>query len=184
MIQSQQITPGMILKIRSKFYRVESCVKVTTAKGNPFVKTKLCHMETQKISEKNFKLGQLVEEASLDEKDLEYLYPEDKNHVFLDTQGLETTLVPQNVVGEKTRYLKEGVEVKAAFFGDAIFSVELPQFLEFMVIEAEESPEALISNEPKSVVLETGAKIMAPPFIEVGDIIKIDTTTHEYVQRV
>ena len=87
-------------------------------------------------------------------------------------------------MGNKVNYLKEGIELKAFFYGDTIFSVELPQFLELMVTKTQTDEEIMTANGTKIAILETGAKIDVPPFIETGDIIKVDTKTDEYIQRV
>lgn len=182
MTTANQITPGMTLNIDGNIFRVESSVKVTVAKGNPFIKTKLRNLITEEIVERNFKLDQIVQEVSLLERTLEFLYPEGKEYLFLDIGNLENVLVPANVLSEKVHYLKEGIEVKAMFYGDTIFGVELPQFLEIMVVKTEGAPSG--TSTTKSAVLETGAKVDVPLFIESGDVIKVDTHVGEYVQRV
>lgn len=183
MVASNQITPGMILSVSGKLYRVESTVKVTVPKGTPFIKTKLKDLTTNQVVEKNFKIGQSVSDVPLVERHLEYLYLEGKNYLFLDIKNLDKVFVPMNVIGEKVNYLKEGVDIIASFYGDIVFSVELPQFLELMVskIEAEKGKGGAGS---RIAVLETGASVHVPPFIDVGDIIKVDTKTDEYIQRV
>jgi elongation factor P len=185
MTMSNQITPGMILTVDGKVYRVESAVKVTVAKGVPFIKTKLKNLKNEDVVEKNFKLNQPVEEVYLTERRLEFLYLEGKDYLFLDIGNLEEVLVPANVIGDKVNYLKEGIEIKAMFYADSIFSVELPQFLELMVVKTEQSDSAAsVANATKIAILETGAKIDVPMFVETGDIIKVDTHTNEYIQRV
>ncbi len=185
MVTSNQINPGMIISIGKKLFRVESSVKVTVPKGAPFVKTKLCDLESDKIIEKNFKLNQEITEVSLNERPIEFLYKEGKEYLFFDVATLDQILVPAAVVGEKINLLKEGIEVMAAFYGDTVFSIELPQFLEVMVSATEGDQElSPLSNATKIAVLETGAKVEVPPFVESGDIIKLDTKTNEYVQRV
>lgn len=185
MVSSNQIAPGMILSVDKKLYRVESSVKVTLAKGQPFIKTKLRDLSTNKESEKNFKLGQDVNEVSLEERKLEYLYLEGKSYLFLDIGNLEQVLVPANVIGDNANFLKEGIELDATFYGETIFSVELPQFLELMVSKADSVEEgAAMANTTKQIVLETGATVDVPPFIEAGDVIKVDTRSSEYIQRV
>ncbi len=109
---------------------------------------------------------------------LEYLYLEGKNYCFLDVGNLDQVSVAPDIVGEKANFLKEGVELEATFYGDRVFSVELPQFLELMVAKSEGGGQA------KQAVLETGAGVEVPPFIEAGDVIKVDTRTNEYIQRV
>jgi elongation factor P len=186
MVVSNQISPGMTISINKKLFRVESSVKVTVPKGTPFIKTKLRELATNKVIEKNFNLNQEVQDVALEERDLEYLYVEGKDYLFLDFKNLDQVLIPAAVVGENTNYLKEGTVVKASFFGESPFSVELPQFLELMVSsdESEGKDTNILANATKTIVLETGAKVEVPPFIEVGDIIKIDTKSNEYIQRV
>lgn len=185
MTTSNQITPGMTISLAGKLYRVESSVKVTVAKGTPFIKTKLQNLVTNEIIEKNFKVDQEIKGVSLQERRLEFLYVEGKKYLFLDIGKLDHVLVPSDIVGIKAEYLKEGVEVKASFYGDTIFSIDLPQFLEIMVVSTEDNKDDVpVSDATKIAVLETGAKIGVPPFIEIGDIIKVDTKTNDYIQRV
>jgi len=186
MVASNQITPGMILSITDKLYRVESVVKVTVAKGgSPFIKTKLRSLDGEKVVEKNFKVGQEVSDVTLEERKLEFLYLEGKNYLFLDAGNLEQVSVPPEVIGDKVNFLKEGIELQATFYGNTIFSVELPQFLELMVAKADSAAEAgSMANATKKAVLETGAEIDVPRFIEPGDVIKVDTRNKEYIQRV
>lgn len=185
MVASQQIVPGMTLSLDNKLYRVESVVKVTVAKGQPFIKTSLRDLATDQIVEKNFKVGQEVADVQLEERVLEFLYLEGKHYLFLDVGNLEQVLVSPEVIGENVNFLKEGIEIQANFYGNTIFSVELPQFLELMVSKTgDASDKEALSNSLKDAVLETGATIKVPPFIESGDVIKVDTRSREYIQRV
>lgn len=181
MVMSSQLTPGMTLSISDKLYRVESCIKVSIPKGTPFMKAKLRDFETNAVVEKNFKLNQVVNDVVLAERKLEFLYVEGKDYLFLDVSTLNQVLIPSHIIADKVSYLKEGVDVKASFYGTTLFSVELPQFLELMVSKIENDSGG--GNGTRRCRLETGAEIEVPSFIEVGDIIKIDTKTDEYIQR-
>jgi len=182
---SNQITPGIMISVSGKIYRVESAVKVAMPKGTPFIKTKLKDIMTDEVSEKNFKEGQAVQEVTLDEHALEFLYLEGKDYLFLDIGTLEKVLVPKKIIGDKVNYIKEGIEVKAMFYGDSIFSVELPQFLELQVVKTETTEKSShMANATKLAYMETGAQIEVPLFIESGDILKVDTLANEYIQRV
>jgi len=141
MVTTQQITPGMTLSVEGVLYRVESAVKVTVVKGQPFIKTKLRELITDKVIEKNFKVGQEVKDVTLEEKRLEYLYLEEKDYLFLDIGTLEKVLVSPEIIGDKVKFLKVGTELEASFYGDMIFSVELPPFLELMVTKVEPTHE-------------------------------------------
>lgn len=182
---SNQITPGMTIILDKKIYRVESALKVTVTKGTPFIKTKLRDLSSDEVIEKNFKLDQEIKEVSLEERNLEFLYPEEKKYLFLDIGNLEQVLIPMDVLGDKINYLKEGILVKARFYGSSVFSIELPPFLELMIVKTETGQDKLsVSTSTKAAILETGAKVEVPLFVETGDIIKVDTQKQEYIQRV
>ena len=182
-LTSNHMTPGIMISLDKRIYRVESTVKVTVPKGPLFIKTKLKDLLTQEVIEKNFKEGQVIDEVYLEEHTLEFLYGEGKDYLFLDVSTLENVLVPKEIIKDKINFIKEGIEVKAMFYANQIFSVELPQFLELMVVKAEGAAVSQVSNSTKTAVLETGAHIEVPLFIETGDIVKVDTTTNEFIQR-
>src|SRR5579872_4132834 len=107
MLNSNNLAPGVTVSVDGKIYRVESCVKVTVAKGTPFIKTKLRNLVDDSTLEKNFKPDQMVQEVSLIERSLEFLYPEGKEYLFLDVGNLEQVFVPSPVLSDKVHYLKE-----------------------------------------------------------------------------
>ena len=175
----------MTIQVGKYIYRVESAVKVSAPKGAPFIKAKLRTLTGDKEVEKTFKLDQEVTEVSLAEKRLEYLYDEEKEHLFLDIDELEEIAVDADVVGDKIAFLKEGIQVKAMLYGVAVFSIELPQFLELMVMKVEPMPAKMASTDAgKIALLETGARVEVPLFIETGDVVKVDTHLGEFVQRI
>ena len=186
MTTSNQLSEGMAISLDDKFFNVESSIKVSASKGNPFVKVKLRDLTTQKIVEKTFKQNQEIIEVTLKERCLEFLYPEKKGFLFLDVNNLEQIFIPTEIILEKVNYLKEGISLTAFCSKNIVFSVELPQFLEIMVGEIEDLKEnqSTVANMGRLAILETGAKIEVPLFIEVGDIIKVDTYTGEFTQRV
>ncbi len=185
MVASNQISPGMTIELEGKVYLIESAVKVTVSQGVPFIKTKLKSLVSGRIKEKNFKLDQEIKEVALSEKRLEFLYIEGRNYLFLDIENLDHVEISSTIIGDKANYLKEGIEVKAKFYGDQVFAMELPQFLELMVMNTEISEAPMhIANATKIAILETGAKIEVPLFVEGGDIVKVDTHANEFIQRV
>lgn len=182
---SNQMTPGIVISLNGKIYRVESAVKVSVPKGIPFIKTKLRDLTSDEVVEKSFKEGQAVQEIALDERNLEFLYAEGTGYLFLDTGNLEMILVPQQIIGDKISYIKEGVEVRAMLYGSSIFSIQLPPFLELMVVKTEAGDKpAQVANAMKIAFLETGARLEVPLFVETGDVVKVDTTTNSYIQRI
>lgn len=187
MVASSQLSPGMVIKIGRELMRVESAVKVSAGGAQPYMKVKLIMIPGEEMTERKLKLDQEVEEVTLKEKVLEFLYPEGKKFLFLDIDLLDQVVVEGEVVAERKEYLKEGVQVKASAWGTTIFAIELPQFLELMVVKIQE-PTAKQRQKNAAVerfaTIETGAIIEVPPFIESGDVIKVDTRTGEFIQRV
>lgn len=182
---ASQLNPGMTVSVDGELYRVESSVKVATGKANPFIKAKLRGVFNDEVVEKNFKPNQQVDEVALAERTLEYLYLEGKEYVFLDVDELEMVRISPEVVGEMINFLKEGTQISATLYGTTVSSLELPAFLELMVATTEEAEPSTVpmTNVSKIAVLETGARVEVPPFVEAGDIIKV-ARTGEYIQRV
>ncbi len=179
MVVASQLMPGMTIAIGKKIYKVEQAIKVSGAsKTAPFTKVKMQDLDSQEVIEKTFKPTQELDEVSLEEHRLEFLYVEGDFCIFLDTNTLELVQVPYAVAGSKLNYLKEGIEVKALCYKNIAFSIVLPQFLELMVSSIESR------GDSKIATLETGAKIEIPLFIDIGDIIKVDPDLEEYIQRV
>lgn len=185
MVQSNQVTPGMVLSIDGELLRVDSNVKVTLPKGAPFMKARLAHLRTGEVLEKNFKLNQELEEVQLKKCSLEFLYVEKDQFLFLDIDTLDQVFVPEKVVEKQVNFLKEAVVVRATFYGDQVFNLELPQFLELMVTDTQtiENGEEMTGLN-KLATLETGAQVRIPPFVASGDVIKVDTRSYEFIQRV
>ncbi len=185
MTVSNQLVPGTTIALDGGLYRVETSVKVQAPKGQPFIKATLRELRTDELTERNFTLDQKLDEVALAERHLEFLYPEDQQFVFLDVATLDLVRVEGDVVGDRARYLKEGTAVRAICYGSTIFNIDLPQFLEIMVMKVE-NPEGKLASAAttKWAVLETGARVEVPLFIEAGDIVKCDTSNNEYIQRV
>ncbi len=185
MTTSNHLSPGMILQIENKLFKVQAAIKVTLPKGGPpYIKATLTELSTQgktKSVEKSFKLNQTLKEVNLEDRILEFLYLEGKDYLFLDIKSLDEVLISSQIIGEASNYLKEGVEITASFHNGEPLTIHVPQFLEIMIAEIDEKPNQ--SGKVKAH-LETGAVIFVPSYIQSGDIIKIDTYTNEYMQRV
>ncbi len=179
------IVPGMIIMVEGKIYQVETSIKVSISKAHPFIKAQLKELVSGDLIEKKFKVNETVNEVSLINHRLEFLYMEGKDYLFLNLETLDQMLVSAALLGEKVGYLKEGVCIEAMCYNSIVCSAELPPFLELMVLNTGDAgTSSALSNETKAAFLETGAQVRVPLFVEAGDIIKIDTHTGEYVQRV
>lgn len=185
MVQSNQLTVGMMILIKNKLYKVVSVAKVSGPKGDVFIRAEVKDHESETVIEKNFKSGQDVQEVSFENKTLEFLYPENESYLFLDIGNYEKVCISKPVMKDKFLFLKAGVSLTAVMYGGSVFSVELPPFLELMVSKTDFPGDDLpLTGGNKKALLETGVEVLVPPFVEIGDVIKVDTRTSEYIQRV
>ncbi|WP_100933943.1 elongation factor P [Candidatus Chlamydia corallus] len=185
MVLSSQLSVGMFISTKDGLYKVTSVSKVAGPKGESFIKVALQGADSDVVVERNFKATQEVKEAQFETRTLEYLYLEDESYLFLDLGNYEKLYIPKEIMKDNFLFLKAGVTVSAMVYDNVVFSVELPHFLELMVSKTDFPGDSLsLSGGVKKALLETGIEVMVPPFVEIGDVIKIDTRTCEYIQRV
>lgn len=184
MVLSDQLVTGMIISVQDNLFRVEGVTKVNMPKGGNLIKVKLRDLSNHTIAEKNFKISQTLEEVDMKESSLEFLYEEGKNYIFLDTNTIDQVVVSKEIIGDKILYLKEGIEVKGMLYDDKVYLIELPQFLELNIAKILEEEDQENITGTRKATLETGAVIEVPPFVEIGDVIRVNPHTEEYVQRV
>lgn len=182
MILASQLSSGMVIRLNNKIYQVESVSKVAIGRAKAFMQLVLKDLQNPEEVEKKLKVDQEVQEVELTTAEIEFLYPQDRGYSFLDINALEQVYVDRAVVGNKINYLKEGVPVTASCHGAEVYAIELPQFLELMVGQVDNKAKA--PSGEHIVILETGAKMSAPLFVEEGDVVKVDTRTEEFIQRV
>lgn len=185
MVLSSQLAVGMFISTKDGLYKVLAVSKVSGSKGDSFIKASLKAIDSDIVIERNFKINQEIKEAQFESRNLEYLYIEDDSYLFLDLGNYEKIYISKDIMKDNFLFLKAGVTVSAMVYDDIVFSIELPHFLELMVSKTD-FPEdvVLISGGTKQALLETGIEVTVPPFVEIGDVIKIDTRTCEYIQRV
>lgn len=185
MVLSNQLSVGMFISTKDGLYQVMTVSKVTGPKGDTFVKASLQAPDSDMVVERNFKVGQEIKEAQFESRVLEYLYSEDDFYLFLDLGNYENIRITKDIMKDKFLFLKAGVTLTAMVYENKVFSIELPHFLELMVSKTDfPGEEVSLAGGTKKALLETGIEITVPLFIEIGDVIKIDTRTCEYIQRV
>jgi elongation factor P len=184
MILASQLSVGMTISLSGNYYRVESAVKVNVQKTMQLIRAKLRNVQNDEVIEKNFKPTQKIDEVAIAEHKLEYLYPQDGKYVFLDITTLDLMQVGKDIIGNAVLFLKEGTEVRSTCCGTSIFSIELPQFLELMVSSIGGTKKTAHDGMVRIAKLESGAEVEVPLFVEAGDIVKVDTKSQEYIQRV
>jgi elongation factor P len=158
---------------------------VKPGKGGAFVRTKLRNVKTKQVIEKTFRAGEKVDEVRLERKTFEYLYNEGGLYTFMDVDNYDQIQVDGSLIGDNVRFMKENTSCEILFHGDIPIEAVIPTFVELEVVETEPGFKGnTAQNATKPAILSTGAEVQVPLFIEAGSIIKIDTRTGQYLERV
>jgi elongation factor P len=175
---------GMAIRYNNDIWIITEFQHVTPGNWRAMVRTKLKNAKTGRVLENTFRMTDSIEAVRLEEKEMQYIYASDDDLYFMDTETFDQIFIPSELLGDQNRFLKEGNLCKIMFLEGNAISAELPQFLNVKVAEAEPGIKgASVTNNMKNVVLETGAKVQVPIFINAGDVLKIDTRTGKYLER-
>lgn len=176
---------GMAIRFNNDIWIITEFQHVTPGNWRAMVRTRLKNAKTGRVIENTFRMTDNIEAVRLDEKEMQYLYEADGNLYFMDTETYDQTFISAEMLGDQTRFLKEGGTCFIRFLEGVALTAEMPNFIEFNVIEAEPGVRGdSASNVTKYCTIESGTKIIVPLFIKEGDIIKIDTRTGKYLERV
>jgi elongation factor P len=185
MITSNDFKRGVVIKLDGELFTVLEYQHVKPARGAAFVRTKLRSVRRGSVVDKTFRGGEKIEDVQIESKTMQYLYQEGDGLVFMDNESFEQESIARDAVGNILDYIKEGDTVAASYYDGKVISIEPPTFVALKVIYAEPGIRGdTATNVTKPVKVETGAQIHVPLFVNQDDIIKIDTRTHEYVERV
>jgi elongation factor P len=158
---------------------------VKPGKGGAFCRTRLKNLKTGHVLDRTFRSGEKFDEPDLDECDMQFLYSSGDSYTFMDTSTYEQFTYEKSQLGDRTDLLKEETIVQILIFEGTPISVELPIFMELKVVETDPGIRGdTASGGTKPAVVETGATIKVPLYLEIGEIIKVDTRTRAYVERV
>ena len=185
MISVNDLKTGLTLQIDNGLWSVVEFLHVKPGKGAAFVRTKLKNVESGQVVEKTFRAGEKVAKATLDRRDMQYLYKEGNDLVMMDMESYEQMNVPVDRIGDGIKYLKENMEVSILLNDGKIIGVDIPNHVELEVVDtppAEKGNTAQGGTKPAT--LETGAVVQVPFFVTNGTIIRVDTRTNEYLDRV
>lgn len=185
MISTNEFKNGLTIKLEGQLFQIIEFQHVKPGKGGAFVRTKLRNLITANVLERTFRAGEKVEDAFIEYKKLQFLYSSGDDYHFMDQETFEQFQLSSEQLAAAIHYLKENMIVTASSYEGRLIKVEPPLFVELRVVEAEPGLKGdTAKSGTKSVKLETGYVIQAPLFIEKDNIIKIDTRTGEYVERV
>ncbi len=184
MISTSDFKNGMTIVYDSQLCKILYFQHVKPGKGGAFVRTKLKDLNTGTIIDKTFRAGEKMEQAILETKKMQYLY-KDQHYNFMDTRTYEQIQLSEKILEDQKDYLLENMEIAVIFYKGKPISVDLPITIETKVVKTEPGIKGdTVSSNFKPAVIETGAKVMVPLFINTGDVIKIDTRNGEYLTRV
>lgn len=184
MISANDLRTGITFEVDNELCVVVSYQHVKPGKGSPFVRIKIKNLNTGNITERTFRPEEKFKKAFLERKNMQYLYKEGDNYVFMDLETYEQFYLRLEDAGDSGNYLKENLEILVVFYKNKPVSVELPTFVELTVVETEPGVKGdTATSALKPALLETGYKLNVPLFINVGDVLKIDTRTGEYLER-
>lgn len=185
MISTNDLRPGVTVEIDGEVYVVVEFQHVKPGKGAAFVRTKIKNVKTGQVFERNFRAGEKLNRAILERKNMQYLYETDGTYYFMDTQTYEQVPLTKEQLGDALKFLKENLEVMVVFYEGKAIGIELPTFVDLKVVETEPGFRGdTATGGSKPATLETGAVVQVPLFVEIGDIVRIDTRTGEYLSRV
>lgn len=184
MISSNDFRSGVTIELDGSVWRVVEFLHVKPGKGSAFVRTKLKNVQSGNVVERTFRAGETVKQANLDKRTMQYTYKDSDQFVLMDMETFEETRLAPEQISDGVKYLKEGMEVNAIFWEDQVLEVELPTSVVLEVVQTDPEVKGdTATGGTKPAILETGAQVMVPLFIDLGEKIKIDTRNDSYQGR-
>ena len=184
MVSTNSLKNGMTLLIDGELWRVDYFQHVKPGKGGAFVRTTLKGVQSGKTVDRTFRAGENLQQAILEKRALQYLYREGEQYVFMDTQHFEQTYVPEAAVAEAIKWITEGDVLELVFHDGNVVDVNLPASVELEITETEPGIQGdRVSGATKPATLETGAVVQVPLFINIGERVKVDTRSGDYLSR-
>ncbi|MDJ0715881.1 MAG: elongation factor P [Prochloraceae cyanobacterium] len=184
MISSNDFRTGVTIELDGSVWRVVEFLHVKPGKGSAFVRTKLKNVQSGSVVERTFRAGETVPQATLEKRAMQHTYKDGEQFVFMDMETFEEIRLNENQIGNRVKYLKEEMEVNVISWDTQVLEVELPNTVVLEVIQADPGVKGdTATGGSKPAIVETGAQIMVPLFISVGEKIKIDTRNDTYLGR-
>ena len=178
MISTNDFRTGLTIELDGQVWSVVEFMHVKPGKGSAFVRSKLKNLETGATIERTFRAGEKVPKAHLDHRKMQYLYTDGESFYFMDEETFEQMALSKEQLGDGTKYLKENMLIEVLLHKNRTIGVDMPNFVELVVVESEPGIKGdTATGGTKAAVLETGAVVNVPLFVNEGDIIRVDTRT-------
>ncbi len=185
MVSAGDFRNGMTIEFEGNIFQIIEFQHVKPGKGAAFVRTKLKNIINGGVVEKTFRPTEKCPQARIDRKEMQYLYADGDLYNFMDTETYDQVALNEETVGDALKFVKENEMCKVCSHNGNVFSVEPPLFVELAITETEPGFKGdTATGATKPATVETGANVLVPLFVEIGDVIKIDTRTGEYLSRV
>jgi len=184
MISSNDFRTGVTIVLDGSVWRVMEFLHVKPGKGSAFVRTKLRNVQSRSVVERTFRAGETVPQANLEKRTMQHTYKEADQFVFMDMETYEESSLNSSQIGDRVKYLTEGMEVNVVTWGDQVLEVELPNSVVLEVVDTDPGVKGdTATGGTKPAIVSTGAQVMVPLFISIGERIKIDTRDDSYLGR-
>lgn len=184
-VATNEFKAGMKIEVDGQPYTIVTVDQVKPGKGQAFCRVRIKHLLSGRTIEKTWKSGDKVDEADVNEAKVRMLYKDDQAVVFMDDNTFEQVTIPVDVLGDTTKWLKEDLIYEVIFYKGNPVNIEPPTFMELKIVRSDPAVRGDTSGRVmKPAVLETGAEVQIPLFIDEGEVVRFDTRTGDYVSRV
>jgi elongation factor P len=184
-VSTTEFRNGLKIEIDGEPYVIVEFQHVKPGKGGAFVRTKFKSLKSGNVTDKTFRAGEKVDVPNLEEKTMQYLYAADKDRVFMDTSSYEQVSMSEKQLGDSINYLKENMEIKVLYHKEQPINIEVPMFVELAIAKTDPGVRGdTASGGSKPATLESGAVIKVPFYLNEGDVVKVDTRTGTFIERV
>lgn len=184
MISSNDFRTGVTIVLDGSVWRVVEFLHVKPGKGSAFVRTKLKNAQSGSVIEKTFRAGESMPQANLEKRKMQHTYKEGEQFVFMDMETYEENTLSATQIGDRVKYISEGMEVDVVTWGTQVLEVDLPNTVVLEVTETDPGVKGdTATGGTKPAIVSTGAQVMVPLFITIGERIKVDTRTDSYQGR-
>ena len=183
-LQATRLKKGMLVKMGEDLFRVLELQHVTPGNLRGFVRIKMRNIRNGTLSDQKLRSEDTVERATLDEKEMQYLYKDGDAYCFMDTTSFEQTHISSEALGDSVNYIKPEMTISVEFYGSEPVGIELPATVDLQVLDTAPGIKgATASAQVKPATLETGLVVQVPPFVNTGDLVRVSTDTGEYLSR-
>jgi elongation factor P len=185
MATTADIRKGLTVQMEGQIFLIADFQHVKPGKGGAFVRITLRNVKTGRVIERTLNSGASLDIVRVDTRDMQFLYHDGNHYNFMDQETFEQVALDAELLGDNQKWLKDGVICRISFLVDVPLSMEVPNFLELKITETAPGVKGdTVSGSGKPATLETGAVVQVPFFVDQGDVIRVDTRTSEYLDRI